>query len=213
MPGITKTFIAAAALAVALGLSAPAHAEDAGAVAAVNEAAEALDKAFERQDAKAIEALVTAEHLAVTPYYDAPVTAKEQIASLPELKYDQTNLDAPKVTLLGEDVALRTFSAELKGTYKGKRIPSPAFISSILVKGADGKLARAFLPGHTDLGAIAAQLPSGSVRMMPAGTPAAMVFFAAVLTKVPAPQMKTWRGGAGRRCSAALIVPASRRRP
>lgn len=139
MLGRTKTFIAAAALAVALGLSAPAHAEDAGAVAAVNEAAEALDKAFERQDAKAIEALVTAEHLAVTPYYDTPITAKEQIASLPELKYDQTNLDAPKVTLLGEDVALRTFSAELKGTYKGKRIPSPAFISSILVKGADGK--------------------------------------------------------------------------
>ena len=82
---------------------------------------------------------MTADHIAVTPYYDSPQSVTEQIASLPELKYGQTNLDEPKVTLLGDDAALRTFSAELKGTVQGRPIPSPAFITSILVKGSDGQ--------------------------------------------------------------------------
>ena len=133
-----KAFIGVLYLAAAFALSLPAFAAENDAVAAVN-AAEALDKAFERQDAKAIGDLMTPDHIAVTPYYDLPQSAQEQIASLPDLKYEQTNLDEPKVTLLGSDAALRTFSAELKGTYKGKPIPSPAYVASILVRGADGK--------------------------------------------------------------------------
>jgi ketosteroid isomerase-like protein len=110
-----------------------AHADDAETLAAINQAADALDKAFERQDAKAIDSLTTDDHLAVTPYYAAPQAIAEQIKSLPDLKYAQTNLDAPKVTLLGPDAALRTFSAELKGTFKGRPIPSPVFVTSIMV--------------------------------------------------------------------------------
>jgi ketosteroid isomerase-like protein len=122
---------------LALG-SAQARAEDTEIVAAVNAAAEALDKAFEEQDANSIAALMTPDHIAVTPYYDGPQSTAEQIASLPDLDYAQENLDEPKVTLLGPDAAMRTFSAELKGTYKGKPIPSPVFITALMVR-QDGK--------------------------------------------------------------------------
>jgi ketosteroid isomerase-like protein len=115
-----------------------AEAGDAETIAAVNQAANALDKAFERQDAKAIYDLTTPDHVAVTPYYGDPQSVEEQIKSLPVLKYMQTNLDEPEVTLLGSDVAMRTFSAELKGTFEGKPIPSPVFITSIMVN-RDGK--------------------------------------------------------------------------
>jgi ketosteroid isomerase-like protein len=104
----------------------------------VNAAAEALDKAFEEQDANSIAALTTPDHIAVTPYYDGPQSTAEQIASLSDLVYAQENLDEPTVTLLGPDAAMRTFSAELKGTYKGKPIPSPAFITALMVR-QDGK--------------------------------------------------------------------------
>jgi hypothetical protein len=58
----------------------------------------------------------------------------EQIASLPGLKYEQTNIGAVKVDVLGPDAAMRTFTAWLEGTYNGKPIPSPAFVTPIMVR-------------------------------------------------------------------------------
>lgn len=120
-----------------------AKADDTATIEAVNAAAAELDEAFERQDAKAIERLTTADHVAVTPYYYGPQSVAEQVKSLPELKYSQTNLGKPKVTLLGADVAMRTFSADLKGVYKGRPIPSPVFITSLMVK-RDGQWQESF---------------------------------------------------------------------
>ena len=119
-------------IGLALG-GADAKADDA-AIEAVNAAAAALDEAFERQDAKAIEQLTTRDHVAVTSYYDGPRSVAEQVKSLPELKYSQTNLDEPAVTLLGADVALRRFRADLKGTYQDVPIASPVYITSLMVK-------------------------------------------------------------------------------
>jgi ketosteroid isomerase-like protein len=133
-----QILVLAISLAIlALG-SVPTRADDAETIAAVNAAAEALDRAFEEQDAKAIAALMTPDHVAVTPYYDGPQSTAEQIASLPDLDYAQENLDEPKVTLLGPDAAMRTFSAGLKGTYKGRPIPSPVFVTAMMVR-KDGK--------------------------------------------------------------------------
>jgi len=50
--------------------------------------------------------------------YGAPQSVDEQIASLPELKYAQTNVGPVKVDVLGPDAAMRTFTARLEGTYK-----------------------------------------------------------------------------------------------
>jgi hypothetical protein len=129
----TTTLLVLVLLCLAAGLS-RARAGDAETIAAINAAAAALDNAFERQSADEIKHMMTADHIAVTPYYDAPQTVAEQIASLPELKYEQTNIGAVKVDVLGPDAGMRTFTARLDGTYKGKPIPSPAFVTAIMVR-------------------------------------------------------------------------------
>ena len=129
----TTTLLVLVLLCLAAGLS-QARAGDAETIAAINAAAAALDNAFERQSADEIKHMMTADHIAVTPYYDAPQTVTEQIASLPELKYEQTNIGAVKVDVLGPDAGMRTFTARLDGAYKGKPIPSPAFVTAIMVR-------------------------------------------------------------------------------
>lgn len=115
-------------------LSQQAPAAEPAVVAEVNKAAGALDAAFERQDAQAITQSMTADHVAVTPYYDAPLNVAEQLATLSDLKYAQTDLSEPEVTLLAPGVALRTFRARLDGTFKGRPIAPDVFVSQLLVK-------------------------------------------------------------------------------
>jgi hypothetical protein len=43
-----------------------------------------------------------------------------------------------QVSLLGADAAMRTFTADLKGSFKGKSLPARVFATEILVK-RDGK--------------------------------------------------------------------------
>ena len=121
------TFVLAAGIA-------SAHAGEPATVAAINAASAALDDAFERQSAEDIKRMMTADHLAVTPYYETPQTAAQQIATLPELKYEQTNIGEVKVVVLGPDAGMRTFTARLDGTYRGKTIPPDVFVTSIMVR-------------------------------------------------------------------------------
>jgi len=114
------------------------RAGEADTIAAINASSNALDEAFAKRDVATIKALMTADHVTVTPYYDGPQTVDDQIASLPELEYGQTIQGEPNVALLGSDVALRTFIAELKGSFKGKPLPARAFVTELLVL-RDGK--------------------------------------------------------------------------
>jgi hypothetical protein len=111
-----------------------AQAGDAETIDEINQAAAELDAAFEKQDEATAKRLMTADHVAVTPYYEGPQSVAQQIASLPGLKYEQTNLSEAAVTLLGPDAALRSFAAELDGTFAGKPIPRRVFISALWVK-------------------------------------------------------------------------------
>ena len=54
---------------------ASASAGEPATVAAINAASAALDDAFERQSAEDIKRMMTADHIAVTPYYKTPQTA------------------------------------------------------------------------------------------------------------------------------------------
>lgn len=111
-----------------------ADAEDAANVSAINAVEAALDAAFERNDPKEIRRAMTSDHLSVTPYYDGPQTTGAQIASLKDLKFSQKLVDKPKVILLGREVAMRTFTAEFIGTYKGQEMPRRQFVTAVLVK-------------------------------------------------------------------------------
>ena len=128
-----KLILSILAFVLAAGI-AGANAGEPATVAAINAASAALDDAFERQSAEDIERMMTADHIAVTPYYETPQTAAAQIASLPELKYKQTNTGEVKVVVLGPDAGMRTFTARLDGTYKGKTIPPDVFVTSIMVR-------------------------------------------------------------------------------
>jgi ketosteroid isomerase-like protein len=93
-----------------------------------------LDAAFEAQNVNAAKALMTPDHLSVTPYYGAPKSVDEALASLPDLKYEQTDESEPKVVLLGDDAAMRTLTAKVDGTFKGEPFSYNVFITAILVK-------------------------------------------------------------------------------
>ena len=121
-----------------IAVASKALAGDAETIEAINASSNALDKAFEQNDKAAIKALMTPDHISVTPYYDGPQTTDDQIASLPELKWDQRIVSNVKVSLLGDDAALWIFTADLKGSFKGKPLPARVFATEILVK-RDGK--------------------------------------------------------------------------
>ena len=59
-----------------------AEAADADTIAAINASSNALDKAFGERDIETIRALMTPDHVTVTPYYDGPQSVDDQIASL-----------------------------------------------------------------------------------------------------------------------------------
>jgi ketosteroid isomerase-like protein len=139
---VRKLVLPVLILALAAGISC-ARAGEPATVAAINAASAALDDAFERQSAEDIKRMVTADHLAVTPYYGSPQTAAAQIASLPELKYKQTITGEVKVVVLGPDAGMRTFTARLDGTYKGKPIAPDVFVASIMVR-QDGQWCEKF---------------------------------------------------------------------
>jgi ketosteroid isomerase-like protein len=121
-----------------LGICHPASADNVATIEAIDNAAADLDEAFVKRDADAIKSLTTPDHLAVTHYYGEPKTVEEQIATLPELKYEQTNLTEPTVKLLSEDFAMRTFTAKLDGTFKGESLSARVFVTQLMQK-LDGK--------------------------------------------------------------------------
>lgn len=108
--------------------------DDAVTLEAVDNAVAELDEAFEAQDVKAAKALMTPDHLSVTPYYGAPTSVDEALASLPDLKYEQTDESEPKVVLLGDDAAMRTVTAKVDGTFKGEPFSYNVFITAVLVR-------------------------------------------------------------------------------
>jgi ketosteroid isomerase-like protein len=125
--------IVSLAILVASGLS-PARAGEAETIDAIIKAAAALDQAFERQDSKAVKTLMAPDHVAVTPCYDGPQTVGDQLASLPQLKYEQKIDGRPTVAVLCSDAAMRTFKAKLNGSFEGKPIASKVFVSEVWVK-------------------------------------------------------------------------------
>jgi len=131
---------AAASILMLLASAGPssAQAPDAETVAAVNASSNALDEAFAARDIDKIRSLMTADHVTVTPYYDGPQSVDDQIASLSELDYGETIIGEPSVVLLSPDVALRTFVADLNGSFMGKPLPARAFVNETLIR-QDGK--------------------------------------------------------------------------
>lgn len=120
-------------------LSLPAHAqEQLASLEAIDNVAAKLDEAFETGDAKTIKKLMTADHVTVSPFAATPQSLDDMIATLPDLTLKQTDLGEPTVVFLGPGSAMRTVTAQLKGSFKGKAFDEKVFATSVLVK-QDGK--------------------------------------------------------------------------
>lgn len=130
-----------------------ARAGDAEEIDAINKAAAGLDAAFAKDDVGTVKQMMTPGHIAVTPYYDGPQSVADQAASLPDPQYGQTIVGDVSVALLGADTALRSFTAELNGSFKGRPLPRRVFVSAIWVK-QDGAWVERFYQvtalGHGD---------------------------------------------------------------
>ena len=103
----------------------------------VKVAADALNEAFEKHDAKTIRALMTPDHLAITPYAGKQ-NVKDQIRTLPELKYEQYSAGPMSMNVVNDSCVLVTYALKLKGSYQGKPLPSHNLVASLWVKD-DGK--------------------------------------------------------------------------
>ena len=103
----------------------------------VKAAADALNAAFEKHDAKSIRVLMTPDHLAITPYAGKQ-RVKDQIRTLPVLKYDKYSAGPMSMNVVNDNCVLVTYAIELKGTYQGKPLPSHSLVASLWVKN-DGK--------------------------------------------------------------------------
>jgi Domain of unknown function (DUF4440) len=145
----TRSFAVLATLVIFVLLGAtPTRSDDSATIAAINRASAELDEAFVKNNPDEIRRAMTADHLSVTPYYDVAQSVAEQIASLGDLKFSQKNLDKPKVILLGPTAALRIFTAEFVGTFKGREMPRRQFVTSVMVN-RDGRWVERFYQATT----------------------------------------------------------------
>lgn len=109
----------------------PASADDA--VKDVEKAISTLNNAFKTGHPEPIKALMTDDHLAVTPWAGTQ-TRDDQVKTLPELKLSEYAAGKMTIRILGPDAALVTYPLTMKGTFKGKDVPAKNFASAVWVK-------------------------------------------------------------------------------
>jgi hypothetical protein len=131
----------AAALAVAA--TAPAPADEAADIAAIEAQRTALGRAYEDGDADAIRGLMTPDQRSVTFVYDGPQTVDEQVATMKDLKVEVYDAIPPTFDMLGPDAVLVTTEQSYRGTYKGNPLPGRVFVGEVWVK-VDGKWLQKF---------------------------------------------------------------------
>jgi ketosteroid isomerase-like protein len=131
---IRNMFAAVALLALVHSGSASADTADDNAVLALKQAADALDIAFENQDPKAITELMTADHVAVTPYYAAAFAVDRLLGTLDHLTYTITATETTGVSLIGPETALVTQRKSYEGTFEGRPMPARVYATALWVR-------------------------------------------------------------------------------
>jgi len=103
----------------------------------VERSVQTIQKAFDKGDVDTLKGLMTKDHVAILTYarFD---NAADQLKVLSDWKTSEYKIDGLKVKTLTKDVALVSFQATIKGTYKGKELPSPVQVGQVWVR-RDGK--------------------------------------------------------------------------
>ncbi len=108
----------------------------------VEKAITTLNDAFKAGAPGPIKEMLSEEHLSVTTWGGSQ-TREESLKTLPDLKLKEYAVSKMKITILGPDAALVTYSLGMKGTYKGKDVPEKSFASAVWVR-KDGKWLEAY---------------------------------------------------------------------
>jgi uncharacterized protein (TIGR02246 family) len=103
----------------------------------VERSVRALQTAFNKGDADALKGLMTEDHLTTLSYAQF-ASAADLLKAFGDFKVSEFKMDGLKVKALSKDVALASFQVTIKGTYKGKEVPSPVRVVEVWIK-RDGK--------------------------------------------------------------------------
>jgi uncharacterized protein (TIGR02246 family) len=103
----------------------------------VERARQTIQTAFNKGDVDTLKSLMT-EDLMTTLAYARFTNRADLLKVLGELKISEYKMDGLKVKTLTNDVALTSYRATIKGTYKGKAVPSPVQVVEVWIK-RDGK--------------------------------------------------------------------------
>jgi len=103
----------------------------------VERSVQTILKAFNKGDVDTVKGLMTKDHVVILTYarFD---NGADQLKVLSNWKTSEYKIDGLKVKTLTKDVALVSFQATIKGTYKGKELPSPVQVGQVWVR-RDGK--------------------------------------------------------------------------
>ena len=99
----------------------------------------AIQTAFNKGDGDALKRLMAEDHVTVLTYAQFS-NAADQLKVLSDFKFSEYQIDGLRVKGLAKDVALVSYQATIKGTYKGKQVPSPVQVAEVWVKRGDNWL-------------------------------------------------------------------------
>ncbi|HKB35316.1 MAG TPA: nuclear transport factor 2 family protein [Gemmataceae bacterium] len=113
----------------------------AGTADEVERARQTIQTAFNKGDVDTLKLLMT-EDLLTTLTYARFTNRADLLKVLGDIKISEYKMDGLKVKPLTKDVALTSYRATIKGTYKGKTVPATVHVVEVWIK-RDGKWAQA----------------------------------------------------------------------
>jgi len=120
-------------LLVAMAITLAAVGSTQSAAKDVEHAVREIQSAFDKGDVATVKARMTEDHVTVLTYARFS-NAASQLAVLSDFQFSGYAIDGLGVKLLSDDAALVTYTATIKGAYKGREVPSPVHVSQVWIK-------------------------------------------------------------------------------
>src|SRR4051812_99412 len=96
----------------------------------VEHSVRAIQRAFDAGDVDTLNGLMTADHVTILTYARFSNTS-DQLKVLAEFRFSEYKVAGLQVKALTQDVALVTYQAEIRRTYRGKPVPSPVRVAEV----------------------------------------------------------------------------------
>jgi ketosteroid isomerase-like protein len=109
----------------------------------LEQAVQTIQTAFNKGDVDTLKQLMTEDHVTILSYARFSNTA-DQLKVLSDWKFSEYLIEGLTVKGLAKDVALVSYRARIKGTYKGKEVPSPVQTVEVWVNRDDKWLQATF---------------------------------------------------------------------